>query len=179
MIGEERKMIGLMRKWFNSCESVLIYSAIGSTFIMMCLTTADALGRYLFNWPIPVAYDITEKYLMPMALSLGLIYAYRSGSFIRVTFLADHLPKQVKLLVNNLVQVISTVYAVALVVTTIKRAFQAKVSGMTIASMNVPVWPAYLLIFVGLFFMTLLMLFDLRQVKAGRSHLFKEESPLS
>jgi len=173
-------MIRLLRKLFNSFESVLIYSAIGSTFIMMCLTTADALGRYMFNAPIPVAYDIIEKYLMPMALSLGLIFGYRSGSFIRVTFLADHLPKQVKFIVNSLVQLISNVYAVSLVVTTIRRVFQAKVSGVTLGSMPaVPVWPAHLIISLGLFFMTLLMLFDFWQVKSGRSHLFKEESLLS
>ena len=172
-------MIMLLRKLFNSFASVLIYSAIGSTFIMMCLTTADALGRYIFNSPIPVAYDVIEKYFMPMALSLGLIFGYQSGSFIRVTFLADHLPKQVKLIVNIFVQVISTVYAVSLVVTTIKRVFQAKVSGVTLGSMAVPVWPAHLMISLGLFFMTLLMLFDLWQVKAGRSHLFREESLLS
>jgi len=173
-------MLGFMRKIFNSCETVLIYSAIGSTFIMMCLTTADAIGRYCFNWPIPVAYDITERYLMPMALCLGLIYAYQSGSFIRVTFLVDRLPKQVKLPVNTLVQVVTTLYAVALVFTTTKRAFQVRESGATLASMNFPVWPGYFMIPVGLFLMTLLMLFDLRQVKAGRSHLFKEEeSPIS
>jgi TRAP-type C4-dicarboxylate transport system permease small subunit len=168
-----------MNKWFHSCESVLTYSATGSAFFMMCLTTADALGRYLFKWPIPTAYDITEKYLMPMTLCLGLSYAYRGGTFIRVTFLADRLTNRLRLGVNYLVQVISILYAVALMGTTLKRTFQTMESGVTLATVKFPLWPAYLMIPMGLFFMTLLMLFDLRQVKTGKSHLFKEESPPS
>jgi len=166
-----------MRKLFNSCESVLTYLAIGSTFIMMCLTTADALGRYLLNWPIAGAYEITEKYLMTMTIFLGFSYAYREGFLIRVTFLMDRLPKQVKLVVNHLVQIISILYGAILVVTTMKRTFQTMDSGTALGNVNLPLWPAYLMVPIGLFFMTLLMLMDLRQVKTGTSHLFKEETP--
>ena len=38
-----------MRTLFAIGERVMTYLAIGSTFVMMCLTTADALGRYIFN----------------------------------------------------------------------------------------------------------------------------------
>ncbi len=58
---------------------------------MMCLTSADALSRYLLNSPIIGAYEITEKFLMVAAIFLGLSYAYRGGVFIRVTFLVDRL----------------------------------------------------------------------------------------
>ena len=58
---------------------------------MMLLTTADALGRYLFNRPILAAYELTTNYLMVGVVFLALPYAYREGANIRVTFLVDRL----------------------------------------------------------------------------------------
>ena len=71
---------------------MLVYAGVLATFVMMLLTSADALSRYLLNRPIIGAYEITEKYLMVAAIYLGLSYAYRGGVFIRVTFLVDRLP---------------------------------------------------------------------------------------
>ena len=41
--------------------------AMVALFVMMCLTTVDAVCRYLLNSPITGAYEITEKYLMLMS----------------------------------------------------------------------------------------------------------------
>ena len=71
------------------CELALFYTSVVATIGIMCLTSADALSRYLLNRPIIGAYEITEKYLMVAAIFLGLSYAYRGGVFIRVTFLVD------------------------------------------------------------------------------------------
>ncbi len=166
-----------MRKALYYCETVMTYLAIASTFIMMCLTTADAFGRYVFNWPITGAYEVTENYLMTMTIFLGLSYAYREGFLIRVTFLADRLSGQVKKVINHLVQIIAILYCAILVVTTMKRTFETLASGGMLGNISIPLWLAYLMVPVGFFFMTLLMVLDLPQVRKGKSHLFKEESP--
>ncbi len=170
-------MTRFMRKALYYCETVMTYLAIASTFIMMCLTTADAFGRYVFNWPITGAYEVTENYLMTMTIFLGLSYAYREGFLIRVTFLADRLSGQVKKVINHLVQIIAILYCAILVVTTMKRTFETLASGGMLGNISIPLWPAYLMVPVGFFFMTLLMVLDLPQVRKGKSHLFKEESP--
>ena len=63
----------------GQCEKVLTYVAVLAIFIMMCLTSADAIGRYIFNSPITGAYEFTEKYLMLTAVYLGTSYTYRGG----------------------------------------------------------------------------------------------------
>ena len=166
-----------MRKALHYCETVMTYLAIASTFIMMCLTTADAFARYILNWPIMGAYEITENYLMTMTIFLGLSYAYREGFLIRVTFLTDRLSGGIKQIICHLVQIIAILYGAILVVTTMKRTFQTLASGGMLGNIAIPLWPAYLMVPVGLFFMTLLMVLDLPQVRKGKSHLFKEESP--
>ncbi len=87
-------------KLLNMGENVLAYSAIIATFVIMCLTTADVLGRYVFNRPIIGAYEITENYLMVSTVFLAVCYAYRGGSYIRVTFFLDRLPRQLRVAVN-------------------------------------------------------------------------------
>ena len=166
-----------MQKVLDYFEKIMIYVSSMSTFVLMLLTTVDAGGRYLFNRPITGAYEITANYLMVAAVFLATGYGYREGAYIRVTFLADHLPRKVKLVVNHLVQLGSVVYGTLLVIVTIQQAKNVFASHIYLSSLDVPLGPAYILVPVGLFFMSLLMLLDIRKVRKGKSALFREESP--
>src|SRR5258708_38464291 len=83
--------MGPFERLFSRVEAALLYLGVLANFAMMCLTSADAFSRYLFNSPILGALEITEKYLMVASIFLALSYAYRGGLFIRVTFLGDRL----------------------------------------------------------------------------------------
>jgi len=167
-----------MNRLMGGCEKVMLYVSTLSTFILMLLTTADAGGRYLLNRPITGAYEITTNYLMIAAIFLAVTYGYREGAYIRVTFLADHFPAKMKLIVNYFVQLFSFVYGVLLIIATFQQALRIIASKTALSSMDfVPLGPAYVIVPVGLFFMSLGMLLDLRRVKEGKSPLFKEESP--
>ena len=166
----------MMGTLLKRCEAILTYSAITSTFIMMCLTTADAVGRYVFNRPIIAAYEIAENYLMVTTVFLGICYAYRTGAYIRVTFLVDRLPQKVKVVLDYFVQIFSILLSILLVIATILQARSTIVSGMTLSILPIPVGPAYVIVPVGFFFATLLMVLDLRQMKTGNSAFFHEGS---
>ena len=60
-----------IEKWLWRCELMLVYASVLAALAMMCLTSADALSRYLLNRPIIGAYEITEKYLMVATIFLG------------------------------------------------------------------------------------------------------------
>jgi TRAP-type C4-dicarboxylate transport system permease small subunit len=81
-----------IEKWLWRCELVQDYASVLAALTMMCLTSADALSRYLLNRSDHRAYEITEKYLMVGDHLSGSSFAYRGGVFIRVTFLVDRLP---------------------------------------------------------------------------------------
>jgi len=168
-----------MRNLLSSFEKLFAYLAMISVFAMMCLATADAAGRYVFNQPIRGAYEITEQYLMVMAVFLGVCWAYREGAFVRVTFLADRLPRQVKTVVNYFVQAISILIGIVYVFCQIRQTLRSIASGMTLDVWALPLWPAYAIAFLGLSLMTLALLLDLWGVRAGMSNLFKETSSTS
>jgi TRAP-type C4-dicarboxylate transport system permease small subunit len=167
-----------MQKLLNGCELVMLYLSTMSAFVLMLLTAADAGGRYLFNRPIIGAYEISTNYLMIAAVFLAVCYGYREGAYIRVTFLADYLPGKVKLVVNYFVQVVSMLYGVLLIIATYQQVLRVFSEHTTLSSLEfIPLWPACLIVPIGLFFMSLAMLLDIRKVRKGESFLFKEESP--
>ncbi len=163
-----------MSTWLDASERALTLVAVAATFAMMLLTTADAGGRYLFNRPILAAFEITTNYLMVAAIFLALPHAYRTGANIRVTFLADRLRGPVKLAVNLLVQLVSMLYCAALVFATARQAYNMLVTRTMLTNLDLPQWPGHLVVSIGLFLTTLLMLIDLGRVRAGRSSLFTE-----
>ena len=164
-------------KWLWRCEVVLVYASILAAVAMMCLTSADALSRYLLNRPIIGAYEITEKYLMVATIFLGLSYAYRGGVFIRVTFLVDRLPARLKLLAQYLAHLASLLFCLIILVATTQQAVRGLSDDTTLSALPLLVGPAYCLVPLGFFALTVIMLIDLPRVRSGRSHLFREGAP--
>jgi TRAP-type C4-dicarboxylate transport system permease small subunit len=50
----------------RAAEQVLGYAVALTLFVMMLVTCADVAGRYLFNHPIPGAFELTEMLLAGM-----------------------------------------------------------------------------------------------------------------
>ncbi len=167
-----------MEKLLQRCEKVLTSLAVLSIFIMMCLTTTDAIGRYFFSRPITGAYELTEKYFMLITIFLGVAYAYKGGAFIRVGILMDRMPIKVKIPINYFGQIFSIVYGAVLVIAAIQQLVRTLRHGTTLASLPwIPLWPGIIVIPIGLLLMCVLMIKDLPLVRKGKSALFQDETP--
>jgi TRAP-type C4-dicarboxylate transport system permease small subunit len=165
-----------MEKGLQWIEKGLLYLGMVALFAMMCLTTVDAVWRYLFNSPITGAYEITEKYLMLTTIFLGMSYTYRGSGLIRVTILMDRMPKSVKIPINHLAQVFSIVYCAVLIVGTYQYAVRLYHQGTTLASIySAPQWIGAAVIPIGLLLMGLFLVIDLPRVQKGKSAMFQEE----
>jgi len=163
-----------LRRWLDGCEWVLTLVAAAATLFMMLLTTADAAGRYLLNRPILIAYELTTNYLMIAAIFLAMPYAYRQGANIRVTFLVERLSRPTRLVIDHVVQVLSILYSAVLVVATFQQARHVMRTGTTFVTIEISLWPAYLLVTIGLCLTALMMLLDLPEVRKERSSLFMD-----
>ena len=162
-----------MRRWLDGCEWALTVVAAVATLAMMLLTTADAAGRYLFNRPILAAYELTTNYLMVGVVFQAMPYSYRQGANIRVTFLVESLGPRAQHLFKHVVKVVSIAYCAALVYATVQQARHVFSTGTTFATLDLPLWPAHAVVSAGLFLTTVMMLIDLREVRRGRSSLFR------
>src|SRR5262245_35886779 len=164
-----------MQRWLDGCERIMTFVAAIATFAMMVLTTADAGGRYLFNRPLLAAYEVTTNYLMIAAVFLAMPYAYRQGANIRVTFLVERLGQRTRLVVNHLVQLMSIAYCALLVFATLQQTRHVWSTRTTFVTLELPLWPAHLVVSIGLLLTTLLMLADLKEVRRGRSSLITND----
>lgn len=81
---------------------------------MVLLTTADALGRYLFNTPIEGAMEFTNEFLMPTLVFFAISYVYRMGGHVRVTILSDHFPASVQRVLMTIFDALTTLLFAAL-----------------------------------------------------------------
>ena len=160
------KVLGRFEKWST-------HLAVLSIFIMMVLTTADAIGRYLFSFPLAGAYEVTEKYLMVIAVYLGASYTYRGGSNIRITLLVDRLPRGVKMALQVFAQIFSICYGFFLLVPAAQAVLRAYDQKITLSSPPLPLWVPFTAIPIGLLLMSLFMLRDLPRVRSGGSALFR------
>jgi len=168
-------MSKFMQKLHNVCENRLTNLASGSIFLMMVLTTVDAGGRYLFNRPLIWAYDITTFFLSVGGVFLATTLTYRGGAFIRVTFFLDRLSKKKKLAINYIAQVFSVFYSVALTIAMFLQTLRIIANKTTLGTIDFPLWPAYMIALLGLFFLSLRMILDFWKVKTGETGLIKQE----
>lgn len=164
-----------MQTWLDRGERVLTLVAVVTAFIMMVLTTADAVGRYVFNRPILVAYELTTNYLMVAAVFLAMPLAYRGGANIRVTFLVNRIRGTTRLVIDHAVQIVSMLYCAALVVATAQQAYHMMTTRTMFTTVELPMWPGHVAVSIGLFLTAVMMLVDIGQVRSGRSSLFTEE----
>lgn len=169
--------MNFLGKCLHRCELVLLYLGALATFAMMCLTSADAFSRYLFNAPILGALEITEKYLMVASIFLGLAYAYRGGLFIRVTFLVDRLSGNAKLAADYFAHLVSLAFCGFMVYASGQQALRGLSDDTELSTLPIRVGPAYSFVLIGFLALTIIMLVDLTRVRSGRSMLLSQEAP--
>lgn len=167
----------LLGRWLYRCEIALLYVGVLATFVMMCLTSADALSRYAFNSPILGAFEITEKYLMVAAIFMGLSYGYRGGLFIRVTFLVDRLSGTTRLVADYFAFLVSLLFCGVLLWATAVQGIRSLHEDTELSTLPILVGPAYCLVPIGFLALIILMLVDLPRVRKRQSLLFTQEAP--
>jgi TRAP-type C4-dicarboxylate transport system permease small subunit len=78
--------------------------------------------------------------------------------------------------IDHAVQIVSILYCATLVFATFQQALHTRSTGTTFVTLDLPLWPAHVLVSAGLFVTTLLMLLDLPKVRQRRSSLFLDDS---
>ncbi|MFO7987180.1 MAG: TRAP transporter small permease [Desulfatiglandaceae bacterium] len=77
-------------------SSALAYVGACSLFILMCLTTADVAGRYLFNAPILGVFELTEFMILILIFSF-LAYTQSKKTHVSVDLLVALFPKKIQI----------------------------------------------------------------------------------
>lgn len=135
----------------------LIISSIGLVGLML-LITAGVISRAFFSFSIPSAYEIVGNYLMPLTIFVALGYSYKSGIFPRVdTFVENMQSRKLKKTTNSVIILIELLIFVFVSYFMFEYTIYSFDTGMGVRASGItfPMYPIYLLTFLGFLWMTL------------------------
>ena len=141
-------------------ESALNFLGGGVILLLVFFATANILGRWLFNLPINGYVDWIEQAMAFMAF-LGLAYTHRLGGHIRMDIFIGHLRRRPLWLA----EFTSTLLMFALTLVLIYGAYlhflRAYHIGDSSLDIELPTWPAKLMVPVALTVLALRLLLHL------------------
>jgi TRAP-type C4-dicarboxylate transport system permease small subunit len=135
----------------------LVYVAAGCLAIGMVLNTVDVVATKWFGWSIPGALDITEE-LMVYITILPIAYLAVERGHINITIVQD----RVSTGANHVLRI--TGYSIGLVVMAfmtwrVFTRFTYALNAMELKKgLDLPIWPANLVVVLGFGFLALLYL---------------------
>jgi TRAP-type C4-dicarboxylate transport system permease small subunit len=137
-------------------EQVFLW--IGGAVLMfaMLLTSADALLRYLFNSPIPGAYEILQEYLIPYLVYLTIAFVFAKGGHVRVTLFTDRLPERLNQIIMMIFNGLAAALFLLIAYGSLKRTISATHLGEFSSSiLSYPLAPAYFSVVIGSLFLSI------------------------
>jgi TRAP-type C4-dicarboxylate transport system permease small subunit len=89
-----QSIYSIVDRTIRPVEAAAACFAAAAMLLAMVLTSADALLRYGLNRPLNFNYFLTEYYIMVAMICMPLAWAFRTGGYIRISFLLHALPKR-------------------------------------------------------------------------------------
>ena len=109
-------------------------------FGLMMLTTADVIGRYIFNWPLRGAFEITELLMLALIFA-GLPLASRSDEHVTLDFIDMLLGTRGRRLLRRLIDLVCGVIILGLAWRVWVKAGKIAGYGDTTEVLRIPVGP--------------------------------------
>lgn len=111
-------------KFLRDC--VELYIPIASFLVMFCVFVIQIVARYVFNNPVPWAYEVTVIGYLWMVV-LGACYAYRDRSHVTFTLVYDKLPVKGKAICGFLGNLLMAIAFIAMFVPACQMISQMKI----------------------------------------------------
>lgn len=129
-------------------------------FLLVLLATSNVLGRWLFDAPISGYIDWVEQAMAFFAF-LGLAYTQREGGHIRMDMLVAHLHGRWLWLVEFISTLLMLLVSLVLIYGSYLHFLRAWEIGDSSLDINLPTWPAKLVVPVALTILALRLLLQL------------------
>jgi C4-dicarboxylate transporter DctQ subunit len=167
---EDNSYLSKIDRFFLRFETTLTLAGGIVIFLLVFLATANVLGRWIFSLPVSGYIDWVEQSMAFFAF-LGIAFTQREGGHIRMDILVGRIqgrPLWVTELISVILMLSVTLVLIYGSVLHFLRAYQIGDSSMDI---NLPIWPAKLVVPVALSILALRLILQIwaycRAVKEG------------
>lgn len=173
---EDSSALSRADRWFFRIESILNLAGGMVIFLLVLLATINVLGRWLFSAPISGYVDWVEQAMAFIAF-FGVAYTQRMGGHIRMDILVGRLRRRMLWFTELITTSLMLVVTLILIYGSYLHFWRAYSIGDSSLDINLPTWPAKLVV---PFALTVLALRLLLQIW-GYMRAFKEgiEKPIA
>ncbi len=144
-------------------STALAYVGACSLFGIMCLTTADVAGRYLFNAPITGVFELTEFMVLVLIFSF-LAYTQHSKGHVAVDLLVSLFPKKIQRSIALFNHSICLILMCLITYMGFRRALELVEFREASPNLAVPIYPFVLFLVLGCVAMSLEYVRDLLRI---------------
>jgi len=170
---QDDSLLSRLDRWFFRLESALTLLGGIVIFLLVLLATTNVLGRWFFDMPVSGYIDWVEQAMAFLAF-LGIAYTQREGGHIRMDMLVAHLHGRTLWVVELISTLLMLVITLILIVGSYLHFLRAYQIGDSSLDINLPVWPAKLVVPVALSILALRLLLQiwgyLRAIRQGGDH---------
>ncbi|MBD3108328.1 TRAP transporter small permease [Bacillus sp. AGMB 02131] len=153
--------MALMKNMVDKIDKLLVYLSCSSLFILMILVIVNVSSRFIFDKPIIGVIEFTGEYLLVIMVYFSLSFTYLHDEHIKITFLFDKFPSSIQQIIKILTNMICIVFLIIVCVVSIQEGVEYYDRGLTsTSSLNYPLFPALLIISVGIFVFILRILLE-------------------
>ncbi|PIE23622.1 MAG: C4-dicarboxylate ABC transporter substrate-binding protein [Neptuniibacter caesariensis] len=146
---EDGTILSRADRLFFRFESVLNLAGGLAIFLLVLLATINVLGRWIFSSPVNGYVDWVEQAMAFIAF-LGIAYTQRQGGHIRMDILIGHLRGRWLWFTELLTTILMFLVALVLVYGSYLHFWRAYSIGDSSLDINLPTWPAKLIVPVAL-----------------------------
>lgn len=152
-------VVQALRRAINPLVRIISYVAAGVLALMMFLTAADVLLRYIFNRPITGTWELTS-YMMAVVVGFGLSYCAHVKGLVSVEVVTSQLSPRTQAVLNCITYLFSLCFFLLVSwqsILYIKLMFDSK---LVSASLLIPAYPFIAALALGILVFTLVILTD-------------------
>jgi TRAP-type C4-dicarboxylate transport system permease small subunit len=138
---------------------ILLFMGASILSVMMFLTMADVVLRYVFGSPVSGAYEMTQ-YMMAIVIPFGIVYCAHEKGHVSVDVLFDLLPKRIQGVFSCITSLIVIVLFILIAWQNVLFVHETYESGLTSAVLYIPSYPFVGTIALGFVALCLVLLAD-------------------
>jgi TRAP-type C4-dicarboxylate transport system permease small subunit len=155
-----KKVVGFLNLFARSTTRVLL--AVGMVMLgaMMFLTATDVVLRYIFNRPVPGAYEMIE-YMMAIVVPFGIAYCAYQGGHVSVDLLVSRFSKRLQGIIGTITSFFTFGLFALITWQNLLYTKEQYASNLTSAVLLIPAYPFVAVVAVGTAVFCLALLRDL------------------
>jgi TRAP-type C4-dicarboxylate transport system permease small subunit len=150
----------MLEKITKTVSYILLVIASFALALMMFLTAADVLLRYLMNSPIPGAFELSE-YMMAVLVPFAVAVCAQEKAHVVVDFILMKFPKTIQKIADVLTSILTILFVIAVTYVSLISIGEYFESKITSAVLLIPQYPfvAALALGCGVFALVLIVQF--------------------